>query len=99
MSEESKSETYARHQGLFDARFEEIIIKTFVGFERSVFDKLADNDETEEDYSTPVIRINWYGEAAEDLIEGLEDGTYYLPEGTSLEWADGTPLPIEPEEY
>ncbi len=44
MSEESKSELYSRHQDLFDSKFEEIIVKTWVGFERTMFETLAKND-------------------------------------------------------
>ncbi len=48
MSEESKSELYARNQGLFDSTFEQIMIKLFVGFERSKFEVLERNDHNTE---------------------------------------------------
>ncbi len=46
---ESTSALYARHQELFDTRFEEIMIKNFVGFERSKFDILERNDSVSEE--------------------------------------------------
>ncbi len=82
MSEESKSELYARHQGLFDGRFAEIMIRTFPGFDRARFDQLAENDPEEAELA--VVNITWYEEENEDL-----------PEGTSRYWSDGTPLPEE----
>ncbi len=95
MTEESKSELYARNQGLFDQRFTEIVVKTWVGFERTLFEQLARNDRKAVAESTPTISINWYGEAATELMEDIECGHYELPEGTSLTWSDGTPIPEE----
>ena len=89
-------EKYANYQGLFDARFSEIIVKTFIGFERSTFDQLAQNDNKHKE--EPVVSLHFYKEAAELLREDIECGYFELPEGCSLEWSDGTPLPTEPYE-
>ena len=97
--DDNKSEKYAAHQGLFDTRFSEIIIKTFVGFERSTFDQLSQNDEQENGPIVSVYYSTYTEGAAQDLIDGIETGRYQLPEGTSLVWEDGTPLPEEPEGY
>ena len=100
MSEESKSELYSKNQGLFDKRFTEIIVKTWVGFERTVFEQLSRNDPrplyTHPKSDQPTASITWYGQAAEELIEDIECGFSELPEGTSLEWSDGTPISEEP---
>lgn len=98
MTEESKSELYSRNQGLFDQRFTEIIVKTWVGFERTTFEQLARNDRTPLSEVTPTVSITWYGDAAEELVEDIAVGHYELPEGTSLTWGDGTPIPVDPEE-
>ncbi len=96
MSEESKSELYAKNQGLFDQRFTEIIVKTWVGFERTVFEQLSRNDPKPFTGGEPSVSITWYGQAAEELVEDIECGFSELPEGTSLTWSDGTPISEEP---
>ena len=94
---QNKAELYAKHQGLFDDRFAEIIVKTWVGFERTVFEQLARNDpKPVSNECMPTASITWYGQAAEELIEDIECGFSELPEGTSLEWSDGTPISEEP---
>lgn len=66
MSEESKSELYSKHQPLFDEQFAEIIIKTFIGFDRAKFEQLSANDPVAEEVS---VNINWY-ESEADWEEG-----------------------------
>lgn len=41
------SDLYASNQAIFDRNFDQIMIKLFAGFERSVFEKLAVNDEAD----------------------------------------------------
>lgn len=92
--EESRSELYTRHQGLFDARFLDILFKTFVGLERHIFEKLADNDPlapSQAEYS-----LTWYGEEAEEVMEAVWNGTLKLPGCPEGYWDDGSPIGDEP---
>lgn len=59
-------EKYDAHQGLFDEMFAEIIVKTFVGFDRAKFEQLAENDLVAEEVG---INITWY-ESYADWEEG-----------------------------
>ncbi len=45
----ARAALYAANQPLFDTRFDEIMVKLFVGFERSKFDVLERNDSVSED--------------------------------------------------
>ena len=74
MSEENKSELYSKHQALFDDRFAEIMIKTFIGFDRAKFEQLSDNDSVEEN---TAINITWY----EDDTEWVEGDISYFSDG------------------
>lgn len=80
MSEEPQnvSDLYSRHQQLFNDRFAEIMIRTFVGFERSKFDALEQNDPEE---SAPSIEytIRWYE----------DDDRYNDPDAELEDWEEG----------
>ena len=78
----NRSELYSANQRLFDEIFAVMMVKTWVGFERTVFDQLSVNDDTHLVVMPPPSHNDF------------ED----LPEGTSTHWADGTPLPVDPEE-
>ena len=68
MSEENKSELYSKHQALFDDRFAEIMIKTFIGFDRAKFEQLSENDESVT--SEVAVNINWYGDTDDEWEDG-----------------------------
>lgn len=98
--EPSRTEIYAARQGLFDEAFTEILVKTWFGFERTTFEQLSRNDPKPVTESTRTLYVAYPEKAAEELIEDIECGYVELPEGTSLTWGDGSPLPVEPrEEY
>lgn len=105
--EESRSELYAKNQGLFDQTFAQIICKTFVGFERNVFEQLSDNDKSVDsavDYHAafkqalegPEYSLTWYGEEAERVMEAVWEGSLKLPGNPEGYWDDGSPIGDEP---
>lgn len=70
-------EKYDAHQGLFDEMFAEIIVKTFVGFDRAKFEQLAENDSVAEEVR---ININWYSET-DDVGDWEEGDISYFSDG------------------